>query len=149
MGLVRDLTPYVVTALLSGSLWGAVASLRSSKALARRADAEGTKAEAEAEHIEHESPVKIGAISVQGADAAVLTMERALAATERRAEQAEAGKRRAEERVEELELERAEDRRIIESLREELAELRQHASGIEERLDRLARQHDQRDTQQP
>lgn len=100
---MSDLVTTLVTVLLSGGVFAAIATLITSRAVARKSNSE-TKA------IDAKTPVEVDSIAVQGADMAVLTMSRALES--------------ATSRIDQLEREREEDRRRIRDLEDKVEELR-------------------------
>lgn len=90
-----DLTPLIVTGLLSGSLFAALATLVTSRTTARKTDAERVA-------LVERAPAERDNIIVTGAEAAVLTMKAALDS--------------AQGRIAELERDRESDRRRMADL---------------------------------
>lgn len=103
----------VVTVLLSGGIFGAVATLLTSRANARKTNVETDKAKATL-------PAEVDSVVVQGAEAAVLTMKQALDS--------------AQDRITQLEKERENDRHRIGALERKVDELRKKVERAEDAL---------------
>jgi chromosome segregation ATPase len=129
----------IVLAILGGGLLMGAASLVTARTLAYKTKAETDIAEGKA-------PVERDSIAVQGAEQAVLTMQRSMEAAEKRAE-------KAESRISTLEREREEDRATIERLQAQLREVslqaehaeqaaaaaREQATALQNQLDEMQR----------
>ena len=109
----EDLTTIIVTTVLSGSIFGAVASLITRRAMAR-------KTNAEAKAVDAKLPAEVDSVVVQGAEAAVLTMRSALES--------------ATARIAQLEGERAADARRIADLEGKVEQLRRKVETAERAL---------------
>lgn len=107
------LAELIVTGLLSGSIFAAVATLIASKATAR-------KTNAEAKGLAAKLPAEVDSVVVQGAESAVLTMKAALES--------------ATERIAQLEHERESDRKRIAELEGKVNELRRKVERAEDAL---------------
>lgn len=98
----------LITVILSGSVFGAVAALITSKATAR-------KTHSEAKALDAKLPAEVDSVVVQGAESAVLLMRSALES--------------AQARISQLEQEREADRKRI-------AELEAKVAGLEAKVQR-------------
>lgn len=141
---MSDWLTLLVSVILSVGGGAGIASLVTARSIRARN-------EAETQILREKAPVEVDSIAVQGAEQAVLTMQRSMAAAEKRAE-------RAERRISTLEQERDEDRRTIERLQTQLREVslqaehaeqaasaaRQQASSLQEQLGELQRTYDRR-----
>lgn len=108
---MSSLLTVVVTGILSGGLGAGVAALIVGRATAKKTNSEG-------QAIDAKTPVEVDSIAVQGAETAVLTMQRALES--------------AEARIAELTRDRAADRKRIVELEAKVDELRSKVNAAEE-----------------
>ena len=93
---MRDLLPILVTGLLSGGIFAAVASLVTSRAVS-------AKTRTEAQGLAAKLPAEVDSVVVQGAEAAVLTMKAALDSATGRIAQLEAERDNDRQRIADLE----------------------------------------------
>lgn len=135
--------PEWLTLLVSGVLGGGVIAGAASLITARSV---ASKNRVETKVLQDKAPAEVDSITVQGAEQAVLSMERSMKAAEVRAEKAEG-------RILRLEEEREEDRKTIEKLQKELREVstkaehaeaaagqaREAAAHLQEQLDAMVR----------
>lgn len=112
-GSGSDLVALIVTGLLSGSLFAALGALVTGRAMARKTHSEGRA-------IDAKLPAEVDSVVVQGAEAAVLTMQAALNS--------------ATGRITQLEAERASDRQVIADLEKRLEQYRRKVEAAERAL---------------
>lgn len=111
--MTRSVLELVITALLSGSIFAAIATLVVSRSTARKNDAD-------AKAVDAKLPAEVDSVVVQGAELAVLTMKTALDS--------------ATNRIAQLETERDEDRRRIAELEAKVRRLEAKVTTAERAL---------------
>lgn len=111
--MTRSVLELLVTALLSGSIFAAIATLIVSRSTAR-------KNHADAKAVDAKLPAEVDSVIVQGAESAVLTMKAALDS--------------ATGRIAQLETEREEDRKRIAELEAKVRRLEAKVSTAERAL---------------
>lgn len=122
----------LVTGILSGGLIGAIASLIVGRATAR-------KTNAEAKALDRKLPAEVDSVVVQGAEAAVLTMERALTSAQNRIGQLEREREADRKRIAELEGKVSRLQGKVESAERSLGEARREGAELRHELDAFLR----------
>lgn len=122
----------LVTGILSGGLIGAIASLIVGRATAR-------KTNAEAKALDRKLPAEVDSVVVQGAEAAVLTMERALASAQGRIAQLEREREADRQRITELEAKVTRLQGKVESAERHLSDARREGAELRHELDAFLR----------
>lgn len=127
----------LVTALLSGGLATALATLITSRALAG-------KTAAEAKGLEARLPAEVDSVVVQGAEAAVLAMRSALESASGRIADLERDRAADRQRIEDLERKVDELRAKVEKAERALGDARQAGAELRAELSAFARDRDRR-----
>lgn len=123
----------IVTVLLSGGLFAAIATLVTSKATAR-------KTGAEAHALTAKLPAEVDSVVVQGAESAVLTMKAALDSATERIAQLEAEREADRKRIADLEAKVNQLRRKVERAEEALGDARQAGAALRSELEDFMRE---------
>lgn len=126
----NDLTTLIVTALLSGGLFAAIAALITGRATARKTHTEGKA-------IEAKLPAEVDSVVVQGAEAAVLTMQAALNSATGRIAQLEADRASDRKVIAELERKVEQYRRKVEAAERALAQAREAGAALRTELEQF------------
>lgn len=127
----------IVVALLGGGIVGAIGSLIVGRATAR-------KTIAEAQAIDRRLPAEVDSVVVQGAEAAVLTMERALESATGRIRQLEQERDADRARIRELEAKVERLQQQVEAAEQSLAVARREGAEVRDELAAFIREQDAR-----